>query len=311
MSSSNKQWDIIPDIHGHAFKLTSMLSKLGYVHAKGVWRHPDPNRTVIFLGDFIDRGPDNGAVIDIVRRMIDAGSAQAIMGNHELNAIHFHTLGSNGVPLRERCPKNVDQHEAFLKEFPVGESATNEAIKWMQTLPLFLELEEFRVVHASWSNSAKKVMDQHTSNGCLSPDDIINAANSSHPLFDAVETLAKGPEQELKDGCYFHDKGGHRRTSVRVKWWQDQAKSLRDIAISVPDVNELSDDPLPKGIGFEPYQPNEIPVFFGHYWLTGEPVLQSSNTLCLDYSVGKGGPLTSYTYRSGDEGLDLERVTQC
>lgn len=306
----SEQWDIIPDIHGHVFKLTGMLSKLGYVDINGAWRHPEPNRTAIFLGDFIDRGPENGAVINIVRRMVDAGSAQAIMGNHELNAIHFHTLDADGKPLRERSPKNIDQHEAFLKEFPIGSDATQEAINWMQTLPLFLEFEEFRVVHASWSNSAKLIIESHTANGRLGLEDFINAADVSHPLFDAVELLAKGPELELGDGCYFHDKGNHKRTNIRVKWWQDQADSWRDIAISVPDVNELPDGPLPDNIDFDTYPPSEIPVFFGHYWLIGKPRLQSSNALCLDYSVGKGGPLSSYSYRTGDTGLDLRRIIQ-
>jgi len=145
----------------------------------------------------------------------------------------------------------------------------------------------------------------------LGLDDFINAANESHPLFDAVELLTKGPEHELKDGCYFHDKRRHKRTSIRVKWWQEHADRLRDIAMSVPDVNELPDGPLPENINFELYQANEIPIFFGHYWLTGKPVLQSSNALCLDYSVGKGGPLTSYSYRSGDEEVMLNRILQC
>lgn len=311
MNSSNKQWDIIPDIHGHAFKLTSMLSNLGYSDTNGAWRHPDPHRTVIFLGDFIDRGPDNGAVIDIVRRMIDAGSAQAIMGNHELNAIHFHTLGPDGDPLRERSSKNIDQHEAFLKEFAIGDGTTQEAIKWMQTLPLYIDLGQFRVVHASWSNSAKLTLEDYAPSGRLGLDAFINAADKSHPLFDAVELLTKGPELKLKDGYNFHDKGNHKRTSVRVKWWQDQADSWRDIAMSVPDVSELPDGPLPEGINVETYQPDEKPVFFGHYWLTGKPVLQSANALCLDYSVGKGGPLSSYSYCTGDDRLDLRRITQC
>ena len=84
-------WDIIPDIHGQADKLEGLLKLLGYREVKEVWRHSDSERSAIFLGDFIDRGPENAKVIRIVRSMINAGTAQAIMGNHELNAIHFHT----------------------------------------------------------------------------------------------------------------------------------------------------------------------------------------------------------------------------
>jgi hypothetical protein len=37
-------------------------------------------------------------------------------------------------------------------------------------------------------------------------------------------------------------------------------------------------------------------VFFGHYWLTGTPLLQTPRAACVDYSVGKGGPLVAYRF---------------
>ena len=82
-------YDIIGDIHGHATKLEELLENLGYDAADGVYRHP--TRTVIFVGDFIDRGPEQREVLQIVRSMCDAGSAQAVMGNHEFNALGFGT----------------------------------------------------------------------------------------------------------------------------------------------------------------------------------------------------------------------------
>ncbi len=44
-------------------------------------------RKVIFLGDFIDRGPKIRQVLEIVRPMIEGGKALTVMGNHELNAL--------------------------------------------------------------------------------------------------------------------------------------------------------------------------------------------------------------------------------
>lgn len=67
-------YDIIPDIHGQAGKLRAALRNLGYSEKRGAWRHSDPKRHAVFLGDFIDRGPDNREVIRIVRGMIDAGT---------------------------------------------------------------------------------------------------------------------------------------------------------------------------------------------------------------------------------------------
>ncbi|WP_245510599.1 metallophosphoesterase [Antarcticimicrobium sediminis] len=101
--------DIIPDIHGQAGKLRVALKNLGWQRNGLTWSHPEPDRQIVFLGDFIDRGPENGAVIQIVRELTDAGRAQAIMGNHELNAIHFHTRDpENGLPLRAHQKKNVE-----------------------------------------------------------------------------------------------------------------------------------------------------------------------------------------------------------
>ena len=95
--------DIIGDIHGHADVLRAMLAKLGYIERGGAYRHPE--RTVIFLGDFIDRGPKIRETLQIVRAMMDAGTARSVMGNHEHNAICFHTPdGRGGQPGMSPAP---------------------------------------------------------------------------------------------------------------------------------------------------------------------------------------------------------------
>ena len=96
-----KTYDLIPDIHGQAEKLKSVLTNLGYFYRNGTWRHSDTDRTCIFLGDYIDRGHGNRSVLTTVRSMVESGVALAIMGNHELNAIHYHSTHPNsGLPLR-------------------------------------------------------------------------------------------------------------------------------------------------------------------------------------------------------------------
>ena len=65
--------------------LIELLTKLEYQPVDGVYRYPV--RQVIFLGDFIDRGPDQRSVLEIVRPMIDEGTALSVMGNHEFNAM--------------------------------------------------------------------------------------------------------------------------------------------------------------------------------------------------------------------------------
>jgi hypothetical protein len=60
----------------------------------------------------------------------------------------------------------------------------------------------------------------------------------------------------------------------------------------------LPDDPLPAHACLSgPHKP----VFFGHYWLTGTPSLQTKRAVCVDYSAGNGGPLVAYRFDSEPE----------
>ncbi len=115
-------YDLIGDIHGCANELKALLAKLGYSARDGVWRHP--TRQVIFLGDFIDRGPEQVEVMKIVRAMVDAEQALAVMGNHEFNAVAWATPISAGFE-RAICDRSTDdnrkQHAEFLAQ--VGEGS--------------------------------------------------------------------------------------------------------------------------------------------------------------------------------------------
>jgi len=92
---------------------------------------------------------------------------------------------------------------------------------------------------------------------------------------------------------------------VRVKWWEASPTSWSEIAISVPDLSELLGTPLPADVIVDAYPKDAKPVFFGHYWLDGTPVLQSDNALCLDNSAGKDGPLVIYRHEVPGRPLDV------
>lgn len=302
--------DIIPDIHGQAEKLRVALGNLGWKRSGTSWTHPEPDRKIVFLGDFIDRGSENGAVIRMVRELMDGGRAQAIMGNHELNALHFHTADPerDGRPLRPHDAKNLSQHASFLKEFPLGAVHTKDVLTWMRGLPLFIEEPGFRAVHAAWIDSAIQDLRSHTKDGVLDEEQLIHAGRKGDVLHDLAETLAKGPETPLPYGYSFTDKGGHVRTEVRLKWWNGTARTWRDVAMSVPDLSQLPDEELPPSLAGSVYPPEDIPVFFGHYWLSGTPKLQAPNALCLDYSAGTDGPLVTYVHHDGASALALSKI---
>ena len=122
---------------------------MGYKQEDGVYCHP--TRRVIFLGDLIDRRSDQCGVIGIVRSMIEQGLALLVMGNHEFNANAYYTKDSErGEYLRLHSDKNREQHQAFLDAYADDPEAYREVIDWFRTLPLWLEFDGLRVIHACW-----------------------------------------------------------------------------------------------------------------------------------------------------------------
>ena len=111
-------YDLIGDIHGHADALENLLQKMGYRKAGGAYKHPV--RRAIFLGDFPDRGPKIRQVLETVYPMLESGSALSVMGNHELNALAYHTPRSEkpGEFLRPHNESNNKQHKATMDQVP-------------------------------------------------------------------------------------------------------------------------------------------------------------------------------------------------
>ncbi|WP_461535411.1 metallophosphoesterase [Spongorhabdus nitratireducens] len=297
-------YDIIGDIHGHGTELELLLEKLGYSLSNGAYRHPE--RTAIFAGDFIDRGQEERKVINICRPMVEQGSALAVMGNHEFNAVCYATrvVGSEDDYLRShRKPRNTTEHAAFLAEYPFESPEHQETIAWFKTLPLFLELDGIRVIHAVWHHPSLRIAKPWLDGkNCLKPDAYHAASDKDHPLYDAVEHLLKGIEMPLPAGESFQDFGGTIRTSARIKWWKDKATTLDQVAILAPP-EPLKTIKLPEDR--YRYQ-DDIPLFFGHYWFGGRPEPTSDKLACVDYSVAKpGGKLVAYRW-SGESNLSAD-----
>ena len=303
------QYDIIPDIHADIDRLTRTLLSLGYVADYAAWAHPE-GRIVAFLGDFIDMGRANRAVLNLARAMCEKGSAVAIMGNHELNALLYHRpgLNSDGTHdgyMRAHSAKNRAQHRTFLDEFPLGHPDTNEMMDWFLSLPLFLDLGSLRLVHACWDDNRMAVIRDRRPDGVLAIDDLQEIAleNDATEFAEAVLTTLKGPEAELPPPHHFHDIKGHRRTALRLKWWQSGAMTWRDAALSVPDPETLPATPIEGHIAFHAYGAEAKPVFFGHYKRLGTPTIDAPNALCLDY------PRVPCAYRwAGEARLDPKNL---
>lgn len=297
-------FDIIGDVHGQAGKLEALLRMLGYRQRQGAWRHP--SRTALFVGDFIDRGPEQLRTLDTVRRMIDAGSAQAVMGNHEFNAIAYllEDPEAPGSHLRIRTDKNRAQHQRFLDEVGEDTPAHREWVDWFLGLPLWLETDSVRVVHACWSPAHMKTLSSQLATGNrLTPELMVKASRKGAAEYEAVETLCKGLEVDLPPPVSYLDADGNRRTRTRTRWWDASARDFRSAAMMAPEqAKALPQDPLPAECLLE--YDNAKPLFFGHYWLTGKPSVLTDRICCVDYSAAfDEHPLVAYRFE-GEPVLD-------
>lgn len=302
----SQAYDIIGDIHGQSDELVLLLEKLGYEHNGRAYSHG--SRKVIFLGDFIDRGSQQREVISIVKPMIEHGYALSVMGNHEFNAIAYFTLDDDsGQYFRPHTDKNAKQHKAFLDAY-AGQDDYPDVIAWFKTLPLWLEIDGLRVVHACWDPKwISFINDRYVTNNLTSAELLSRAATDGTEEFEAIETLLKGKEIPLADGVSFKDKDGNTRHNIRVRWWDASARTYKQ-AFMGPEsaLTHIPDDEI-KGDHLIDYSHNDIPVFLGHYWMTGKPEPLAENIACLDYSVAKpGGKLVAYRW-DGEKKLDSSK----
>lgn len=310
-------YDVIGDIHGQSDKLKRLLSRMGYSEVDGIWAHP--MRQAIFVGDFVDRGPDQVGTYRIARAMVETGSALAVMGNHEFNAIAYATPDPGRDYCRTRSAKNTTQHQAFLDQVGLDGDLHREMVEWFLDLPLWLDLDGIRVVHACWDDGIIARLSPMLREGNrLTRDVVLRASqgngNSHFPdgtrlpstfEFYAVETLLKGVEINLPEGLSYSDADGHERTATRLRWWDAGATTFGQAALLPRSARtDGLDVAMPADVvrGYD----GDKPLFLGHYWMTDTPTLLTPRIACVDYSAGKGGPLVAYRW-CGESILAEER----
>jgi protein phosphatase len=78
-SAETGPFDIVGDVHGCHAELQELLAKLGYVDG----RHP-AGRRLVFVGDYVDRGPATPEVLEFVMSLPDA---ICLPGNHDAKLV--------------------------------------------------------------------------------------------------------------------------------------------------------------------------------------------------------------------------------
>ena len=309
-TTADSGYDIIGDIHGCAEALAQLLQTMGYKQRNGVFSHD--SRQVIFVGDIVDRGPHIREALDIVYSMVEFGSAQMVMGNHEYNLYCYATKSPHSVEgeyLREHTPHSDRLVAETYEQFKHHSAELDDYIDWFSRLPLFLDLQDLRVVHACWDDHyIQRYREMHQTH-LMSPDIILNSVNPTSETGLIVDRLIRGICLDLPDHYEIRSRDGHIRRLFRTKFWAEKPKTYADVV--------FQPDPLPSDLVHRELNEDELsqltcystvakPIFFGHYWLQGRPQPIRHNMACLDYSAVKYGRLVAYRF-DGEQQLDPDK----
>jgi protein phosphatase len=103
-------FDIVGDVHGCADELQSLLDALGYRvewSGRDVTVTPPPGRTLVFVGDLVDRGPRTPDVLRIAMAMTEQGHALCVEGNHDNKFLRM--LNGANVTMGHGLQASADQ----------------------------------------------------------------------------------------------------------------------------------------------------------------------------------------------------------
>ena len=289
-------YDIIGDVHGHAQLLKKLLVKLGYKKKENGFTHS--SRKAIFVGDFINRGPNIRKTIRIVREMVENGNAYAILGNHEINAIIASLKDKNGMPLIKPPLKNFISVLKTTKEFEDAREEWASHVKWLRSLPLFLELGGIRVVHACWSDQAITYLkDNLTLPGIKKSTFHKIYKDHGSKITQNIWLITKGPQFKLPGDLKIINNKGVSPRSYRIRWWEDyHGKTFEELSFEskfkLPQYT-VPEQILPVNY---PYDPDSPVLFFGHYCRFKGPHIINKNLCCVDSCVNGSKILTAYSW---------------
>jgi hypothetical protein len=297
--------DIIGDVHAERVALEELVDRLGY---KPSGRHPQGRRLVL-LGDLCDRGPDSPGVIRLVQSWVDAGRAQVIAGNHELNILRREKKHGN----HWFFGKSFDpEHPEFGHCVAISSGEREPIVSFLRSLPIALERGDLRITHAAWIDSAI--------DACRK---IAKPLDAAYRAFDA--RLRRDPEYRALKARYDEE------VNELGPALEDETKEPVATAIGPFDEFYQMSNPIRvitsggERQARRPFfasgkwryvdrvawwwkYPGKVPVLFGHYWRwwhpsihkmlsKGEPQLFPSNprsrrmsrrdrAFCVDFSVG-------------------------
>lgn len=146
-------FDIVGDVHGCCDELEELMSLLGYgvawVEGGTVSVTAPAGRTLVFVGDLVDRGPRSPDVLRIVMAMAEQGTALCVDGNHDNKFARW--LNGANVKTGHGLQASIDQ---MAGEDPAFRA---RARSFLASLPIYLWLDGGRLVVAHAGLKAEMV----------------------------------------------------------------------------------------------------------------------------------------------------------
>lgn len=135
MTRAPKQQVVIGDVHGCLDELEQLLAALRF----------DPRRQqLVFVGDYVDRGPASAGVVRRVRQLTEEAGAVALMGNHDEKYVHHYLHHDRGTGRKSEA--------ALVLLSPAKQavyaSLSPEDLEWLSQRPYYYPGPGFLVVHA-------------------------------------------------------------------------------------------------------------------------------------------------------------------
>ena len=137
----------IGDIHGCAKRACALLEII----------QPQPNDTLIPLGDCVDRGPDSRQVIEELLSLREKCKLVPLLGNHEEMMLNF--LDGKPQPDNWLDVGGMDTCNSYSKRFNCREIVP-EHVDYIRTWGDFYETSSHFFVHASYEPE-RRLAEQH------------------------------------------------------------------------------------------------------------------------------------------------------
>ncbi len=139
---------MVGDIHGAHDKLRAILLRAGLIDFEGNWAAADAR--MVFLGDYLDRGPKGVEVIGLIRRLEaqarrSGGEVTALLGNHEVMflaaRLFRHDDPQDRLGFHQYWQRNGGQERDLRLLTP-------EDLTWLMGLPVMTVLDGWLMIHA-------------------------------------------------------------------------------------------------------------------------------------------------------------------